>query len=115
MQSKEMENLSKRNQELYDQYTRIDIECNRVSEDLLAATNMIEQLRNETANLRAEKQLASSAQAQLLEANQNLQRERLQLTDLLSNVQKMNASLEGAERGERSRLESEVRLLEQQT
>lgn len=57
MQTKEMESLSRRNTELYDQYIRIDIECNRVSEDLLAATNVIEQLRNETANLRAEKQI----------------------------------------------------------
>jgi nucleoprotein TPR len=57
MQSKDIDNLSKRNQELYDQYTRIDIECNRVSEDLLAATTVIEQLRNEAANLRAEKKI----------------------------------------------------------
>ncbi len=57
MQSRELENLGRRNQDLYDQYTRIDIECNRVSEDLSSAKGVAEQLRNECANLRAEKRI----------------------------------------------------------
>lgn len=57
LQARELDNLSKRNQQLYDQYTRIDIECNRATEDFLAATSRIEQLRNECANLRAEKKI----------------------------------------------------------
>lgn len=57
MQTLELNNQTRRNQELYDQYTRIDIQCNRVSEDLLLATSQIEQLRNEAANLRAEKKI----------------------------------------------------------
>jgi nucleoprotein TPR len=57
LQLRENENLTKRNQNLYDQYTRVDIECNRVSEDLLSANNRVEQLRNESANLRAEKKI----------------------------------------------------------
>ena len=57
LQSRELDNLSKRNQRLYDQYTRIDIECNRATEDFLAATSRTEQLRNECANLRAEKKI----------------------------------------------------------
>jgi nucleoprotein TPR len=57
MQSRELDNLTKRNTQLYDQYTRIDIECNRATEDFLAANSRIEQLRNECANLRAEKKI----------------------------------------------------------
>lgn len=57
VQERELNNLSKRNQDLYDQYMRIDIECNRVSEELLVATGHVEQLRNECANLRAEKKI----------------------------------------------------------
>ena len=57
VQSRELDSLSKRNQDLYDQYMRIDIECNRVSEELLVATGHLEQLRNECANLRAEKKI----------------------------------------------------------
>ena len=57
VQERELNNLSKRNQDLYDQYMRIDIECNRVSEELLVATGHLEQMRNECANLRAEKKI----------------------------------------------------------
>jgi nucleoprotein TPR len=57
MQSRELDNLNKRNQTLLDQYTRIDIECHRATEDLMAANSRTEQLRNECANLRAEKNI----------------------------------------------------------
>jgi len=57
MNAREIDDLTKRNQKVYDQYTRTDIECNRVSEDLLSANSRIEQLRNECANLRAEKKI----------------------------------------------------------
>ena len=57
LQSRNIENLQRRNQELHDQNMRIDIQLNRVSEDLLLATSQNEQLRNETANLRAERKI----------------------------------------------------------
>lgn len=57
IQRRESEDLQKRNQHLYDQYTRIDIECNRMSEDLIASNSVLEQFRNECANLRAEKKI----------------------------------------------------------
>ena len=57
MHKRENDDLLKRNQGLYDQYTRIDIECNRMSEDLIASNGLLEQLRNECANLRAEKKI----------------------------------------------------------
>lgn len=56
-QGRELDNLSRRNQDLHHQHTRIDIECNRVSEDLIASKGTVEQLRNECANLRAEKKI----------------------------------------------------------
>ena len=57
LHKRENEDLLKRNHNLYDQYTRIDIECNRMTEDLLASNGLLEQLRNECANLRAEKKI----------------------------------------------------------
>ena len=57
IQKRENEELLTRNQKLYDSYTRMDIECNRMSEDLLASNQLLEQLRNECANLRAEKKI----------------------------------------------------------
>ena len=53
----EVENLTKRNNQLQDRWMRLDIECNRLTEDFQVATGRIEQLRNENANLRAEKDI----------------------------------------------------------
>lgn len=57
MHGRELDELTKRNQQLFDQLTRVDIECSRATEDLHIATGRIEQLRNECANLRAEKKI----------------------------------------------------------
>ena len=57
MRGRELDELTKRNQQLFDQLTRVDIECSRATEDLHIATGRIEQLRNECANLRAEKKI----------------------------------------------------------
>ena len=57
MHNQELDELTKRNRQLLEQWTRMDIECNRVSEDLHVATGRLEQLRNENANLRAEKKI----------------------------------------------------------
>ncbi|KAJ6621758.1 hypothetical protein B0H10DRAFT_944117 [Mycena sp. CBHHK59/15] len=61
MHGREIEDLTKRNQQLFDQWTRIDIECSRATEDLQTANGRIEQLRNECANLRAEKKIWEDA------------------------------------------------------
>lgn len=57
MQARELDDLSKRNQQLFDQWSRVDIECTHATEELQIATGRIEQLRNECANLRAEKKI----------------------------------------------------------
>lgn len=57
LQNQELNDLTKRNQQLFDQWTRVDVECGRVSEDLHVANARVEQLRNESANLRAEKSI----------------------------------------------------------
>jgi septal ring factor EnvC (AmiA/AmiB activator) len=57
MQNRELDNLTKHNTKLLDQYTRIDIKCSHATEASIAANSRIEQLRNECANLRAEKKI----------------------------------------------------------
>ncbi|RPD77586.1 hypothetical protein L226DRAFT_326460 [Lentinus tigrinus ALCF2SS1-7] len=114
IQKRENDDLLKRNQNLYDQYTRIDIECNRMSEDLLASNSLLEQLRNECANLRAEKKIWESIQVRLVEENKTLAVERSHLSDLMANVQKMHNDLERSGENDRRRLESQMQLLENQ-
>ena len=134
VQERELNNLSKRNQDLYDQYMRIDIECNRVSEELLVASGHLEQMRNECANLRAEKKIwqvsgrvnlqvvyvaydhaTQSVQGRLEEENRILTVERSHLADLMQNVQKMHNDLERSGENDRRRLESQIQMLENQT
>lgn len=55
LQNQELNDLTKRNQQLLDQWTRVDVECGRVTEDLHVTSGRVEQLRSECANLRAEK------------------------------------------------------------
>ncbi|KAJ7432792.1 hypothetical protein B0H11DRAFT_2297225 [Mycena galericulata] len=115
MHGREIEDLTKRNQQLFDQWTRIDIECSRATEDLQTANGRIEQLRNECANLRAEKKIWESVQGRLVEENKTLAMERSHLSDLMSNVQKMHNDLEKSGENDRRRLESHVQMLEGQT
>ncbi|OSD07459.1 hypothetical protein PYCCODRAFT_1456277 [Trametes coccinea BRFM310] len=114
IQKRENDDLQKRNQHLYDQYTRIDIECNRMSEDLLASNSLLEQLRNECANLRAEKKIWESVQGRLVEENKSLATERSHLADLMANVQRMHNDLERSGENDRRRMDSQIKLLEDQ-
>ncbi|KAI0330460.1 hypothetical protein GY45DRAFT_1323591 [Cubamyces sp. BRFM 1775] len=114
IQKRENDDLQKRNQHLYDQYTRIDIECNRMSEDLLASNSLLEQLRNECANLRAEKKIWESVQGRLVEENKTLATERSHLADLMANVQRMHNDLERSGENDRRRMDSQIKLLEDQ-
>lgn len=133
LQNQELNDLTKRNQQLFDQWTRVDVECGRVSEDLRVANARLEQLRNECANLRAEKGiwevrsghilmcrhtphlLFQSIQTRLVEENKSLAMERSHLSDLMTNVQKMHNDLERTGENDRRRLENQLQLLENQS
>ncbi|KAF7299642.1 hypothetical protein HMN09_00969600 [Mycena chlorophos] len=115
LRSREVEDLTKRNQQLFDQWTRLDIECSRVSEDLQTANGRIEQLRNECANLRAEKKIFETVHSRLVDENKTLALERSQLSDLMGNVQKMHNDLEKSGENDRRRLENQLQMLEAQT
>ena len=112
----------------------MDIECNRVTEDLVAANGKMDQLRNECANLRAEKRIwevsiqhlrsweaaflltlrAQSVESRLVEENKALSMERSHLSDLMANVQKMHNDIERSSENDRRRLESQIQLHEHQ-
>ncbi|PBK97398.1 hypothetical protein ARMGADRAFT_637587 [Armillaria gallica] len=114
LHARELDDLSKRNQQLFDQWTRVDIECGRVTEDLRMANSRVEQLRNECANLRAEKKIWDDIQRRLVEENKTLTLERSHLNDLMGSVQRMHNDLERSGENDRRRLESQLQLLEAQ-
>ncbi|KAJ3986855.1 hypothetical protein F5890DRAFT_925112 [Lentinula detonsa] len=115
LQNQEINDLTKRNQQLLDQWTRVDIECGRVTEDLHVASGRVEQLRSECANLRAEKGIWEGVQNRLVEENKSLAMERSHLSALMSNVQRMHTELERSGENERRRLENQLQLLENQS
>ena len=53
----DLEEFGKRNAQLNEQNVRFDIECLRLTEELQVALSRLEQLRNDCANLRAEKKI----------------------------------------------------------
>ncbi|KIJ62559.1 hypothetical protein HYDPIDRAFT_93869 [Hydnomerulius pinastri MD-312] len=115
MQSRDLDNLTSRNQQLYDQQTRLDIDRERVMDELSTTKSDLDQLRNESANLRAEKRIWESVQNRLIEENKNLAVERSQLSDLMANVQRMHNDLERSGENDRRRLETQVQMMESQT
>ncbi|KAG8214434.1 hypothetical protein J3R82DRAFT_9457 [Butyriboletus roseoflavus] len=115
MQSRDLDSLALRNQQLYDQQTRLDIDRERVMDDLAVAKSDLEQLRNEAANLRAEKRIWESVQTRLIEENKNLAVERSQLSDLMANVQRMHNDLERSGENDRRRIETQMQMMENQT
>ena len=56
-QTRDMEHLQSRNGDLTHRYTEADMRCGELAADLVTANTAIEQLRNEAANLRAEKNI----------------------------------------------------------
>ncbi|KAH7885445.1 hypothetical protein F5I97DRAFT_1885511 [Phlebopus sp. FC_14] len=115
LQSRDLDNLTSRNQQLYDHQARLDIDRERVMDELSTAKSDLEQLRNESANLRAEKKIWENIQSRLIEENKNLAVERSQLSALMANVQRMHNDLERSGENDRRRLESQVQMMENQT
>lgn len=54
---REVDELTKRTAELRDQLTRSEIACSHATDELSIANGRLEQMRNDSANLRAEKKI----------------------------------------------------------
>ncbi|KAG6372685.1 hypothetical protein JVT61DRAFT_7448 [Boletus reticuloceps] len=111
----DLDSLALCNQQLYDQQTCLDIDCERVMDKLAVTKGDLEQLRNEAMNLCAEKKIWKNAQNQLAEENKNLATECSQLSHLMANVQRMHNDLERSGENDRRCLESQVQMVENHT
>ncbi len=58
---------------------------------------------------------SQAVQARLVEENETLSVERSQLSDLITNVQRMHHDMEQSGENDRRRLESQISMLENQT
>ncbi|WEW60669.1 Protein mlp1 [Emydomyces testavorans] len=104
--------LQKRHSILMENANKQDLRTQQVAEDLVEARGLVDSLRRETANLKAEKELWKSIEKRLVEDNESLRNERSRLDALNANLQSMINEREHAESETRRRLQSTVESLE---
>ncbi|KDQ20838.1 hypothetical protein BOTBODRAFT_320357 [Botryobasidium botryosum FD-172 SS1] len=114
MQARETASLQKRNDQLQTAVNRAELAMHHSEEALSKLQVQMERSRNENANLRAEKDLWKSIEARLTTENKELAKERAHLSDLMRNVQTMQAELERSSDNDKRRLASQLEALETQ-
>lgn len=103
----ENEELRKRSELLQDNLAKQDLRTQEVAEELVQTRSMVESLRSESSNLKAEKQLWKSIETRLTEENTSLIEEKSKLNALLVSLQTMERERES------NAVESQRRLLVQ--
>jgi nucleoprotein TPR len=104
--------LQKRSQVLSEAAAKQDLRTQQVAEDLIEAKGVVESMRNENANLKAEKKLWKDIQDRLSQDNEGLMNERMRLNNLIANQQTLQNERELSESETRRRLQSQVESLE---
>lgn len=104
--------LQKRSQALSERAAAQDLRTQQVAEELVEARSILESMRNEIANLKAEKEFWKSVEKRLLDDNQNLGMERERLNALNTDLQNLSNEREQSDRDSRRRLQSQVETLE---
>ena len=104
--------LQKRSQILSERASEQEIRVQQVAEDLVEAKALLESMRNETANLKAEKEFWKTIEKRLSDDNQNLVIDRDRLNTLNTTLQNLQNEHEHAEKTTRRKLESQVEALD---
>ena len=109
-----MENteLQKRIASLQEAQAKEDAINRKLTDDLADSQSMLEGMRNETANLKAEKNLWRSIEQRLAQDNEALSQERTRLNELIADLQSMQTQREREESETRRRLNSQNEKLE---
>ena len=112
MLQNENSELQKRSQILSEAAAKQDLRTQQVAEDLVEAKGLVESMRNETANLKAEKKLWKDVQDRLSQDNEGLMNERSRLNALIANQQTLQNERDLSESETRRRLQTQVESLE---
>lgn len=112
MLQNENSELQKRSQTLSEAAAKQDLRTQQVAEDLVEAKGIVESMRNENANLKAEKKLWKDIQDRLSQDNEALTNERTRLNNLLATQQTVHNQHELSESETRRRFQSQVESLE---
>ncbi|KAL2259790.1 hypothetical protein VTK26DRAFT_6392 [Humicola hyalothermophila] len=108
----EKQELQKRNQSLSESAAKQDIRTQQVAEDLVEARGLVESLRSENANLKAEKTLWKTIQERLSQDNESLAQEKARLNGLLSSQQSLLNERELSESETKRRLQAQIDALD---
>ncbi|KAK5174053.1 Protein mlp1 [Saxophila tyrrhenica] len=108
----EGQELQKRSQQMAENAAKQDLRTQQVAEELVEARSMSESLRNENANVKAEKELWKRIEARLTEDNKSLMDERSRLNKLVTDLQNLQNERELSDSESRRRLQGRVESLE---
>jgi nucleoprotein TPR len=109
---KENGELLKRTQHLSEIATRQDIRTQQVAEELIEARGLADSMRNETANLKAERELWKKIEGRLTEDNRSLMDERSRLNKMVTDLQSLQNERELTESENRRKLQNRMETLE---
>jgi nucleoprotein TPR len=104
--------LQKRATSLSEMATKQEILTQQVREELVEARSTVDGIRNENANLKAERELRKNIEARLGEDHRQLLEERSRLNKMVSDLQSLQNERELAESETRRRLQTRIDNLE---
>lgn len=104
--------LQKRSQALSDRAAKQDLRTQQVAEDLIETKGLLESMRNETVNLKTEKEFWKSVEKRLTDDIQHLTAERERLNTLNTDFQSLLNEREQSDRDGRRRLQIQVDTME---
>ncbi|KIY00253.1 uncharacterized protein Z520_03938 [Fonsecaea multimorphosa CBS 102226] len=108
----ENEEIQKRSWTAMENATKNELKTQQVAEELVEARNLLDSLRRDSANLKAEKDLWKSVERRLIEDNESLRNERSRLDNLNASLQTIINEREQTGSETRRRLQSQVESLE---
>ncbi|KAL8827841.1 MAG: hypothetical protein Q9191_002941 [Dirinaria sp. TL-2023a] len=106
--------LQKRSQFYSENAAKQEIRTQQITEDLVEIKGLADSMRNETANLKAEKEFWKGIEKRLSEDNDNLLNEQKRLNTLNANFQNLMNEREHADTETRRRLQVQIENLERE-
>ncbi|KIW73688.1 hypothetical protein PV04_01786 [Phialophora macrospora] len=104
--------IQKRSWTAMESATKQELKTQQVAEELVEARNLLDSLRRDSANLKAEKDLWKTVERRLIEDNESLRNERSRLDQLNASLQTMINEREQTDAETRRRLQSQAESLE---
>ena len=112
MLKNENNELQKKSQFFSDNVAKQDLRTQQVAEDLVEAKGLLDSMRNEIANLKAEKEFWKTIEKRLTTENQTFLEERSRVNNLNTNLQNLLNEREYSETESRRRLQTQIESLE---